>query len=60
MHLPSSLTVPHWRAIFRHAVPNVVEGKLIPAALFIVVWIWIIATIAGYLKSVTYNRYPRD
>lgn len=35
MQLPESLTVPHWRAVFRHAVPNVLEGKLIPAALFI-------------------------
>ncbi len=35
MHLPESLTVPHWQDIARHAVPNVVEGKLIPAAIFI-------------------------
>ena len=37
MHLPDSLTVPHWRDIARHAVPNVVEGKLVPAAIFIAV-----------------------
>ncbi len=35
MHLPDSLTVPHWRDIARHAVPNVIEGKLVPAAIFI-------------------------
>lgn len=37
MHLPDSLTVPHWRDIARHAVPNVIEGKLIPAGIFIAV-----------------------
>ena len=37
VHLPDSLTVPHWRDIARHAVPNVVEGKLVPAAIFIAV-----------------------
>ncbi len=35
MHLPDSFTVPHWRDVARHAVPNVVEGKLVPAAIFI-------------------------
>ncbi len=37
MHLSETLVVPHWRNVLRHAVPNVLEGKLIPAALFIVV-----------------------
>lgn len=40
MHLPDSLTVPHWRDIARHAVPNVLEGKLIPAAIFVGVLQW--------------------
>ncbi len=35
MHLPENLTVPHWRTILRHALPNIVEGKLLPAAVFI-------------------------
>ncbi len=35
MHLPGSLTLPHWRAMLRHAVPNVVHGKLVPAAVFV-------------------------
>jgi hypothetical protein len=35
VHVPESLTVPHWRPVLRHAVPNVLEGKLIPAALFV-------------------------
>ena len=35
LHLPDSLTIPHWRSILRHAVPNVVVGKLVPAAVFI-------------------------
>lgn len=35
MHLPDSLTVPHWRDVGRHAVPNIVEGKLVPAAIFV-------------------------
>ena len=35
MDLPESLTIPHWRSMARHAVPNVLEGKLIPAVLFI-------------------------
>ena len=35
MDLPDSLTIPHWRHALRHALPNVIEGKLLPAALFI-------------------------
>lgn len=35
MHLTNSLTVPHWRSVLRHAIPNVLEGKLIPAVIFI-------------------------
>lgn len=35
MHLPDALTIPHWRAVLRHGLPNVVEGKLIPAAVLI-------------------------
>ena len=35
LHIPDSLTIPHWRSVVRHAIPNVVEGKLIPAAMFI-------------------------
>lgn len=35
LHLPSSLTLPHWRSVLRHAIPNVLEGKLIPAVVFI-------------------------
>ena len=35
MHLPNSLTVPHWRSVLRHAIPNVLEGKLIPAVIFL-------------------------
>lgn len=35
MQLPQSLTVPHWRTILRHAIPNVVIGKLLPAVVFV-------------------------
>jgi len=35
MELPELLILPHWRSMLRHAVPNVVEGKLLPAALFL-------------------------
>ena len=35
MHLPDSLTIPHWRPTLRHAIPNVLEGKLIPAVIFV-------------------------
>lgn len=37
MHLPESLAIPHWRTILRHAVPNVVIGKLLPAAVFVAI-----------------------
>lgn len=40
MHLPNSLTVPHWRSIVRHATPNIVEGKLLPTAVFLVALHW--------------------
>ena len=33
--MPESLTIPHWRSVLRHAFPNVIEGKLIPALLFL-------------------------
>ena len=35
MLLPNLLTVPHWRSVLRHAIPNVLEGKLIPAVIFL-------------------------
>ena len=35
MHRPKTLTIPHWRAVLRHAVPNVIEGKVVPVALFV-------------------------
>ena len=34
-YMPESLTIPHWRSVLRHAFPNVVEGKLLPAVLFL-------------------------
>ncbi len=36
MHLPSSLTLPHWRSVVRHALPSLLEGKIIPSAVFLV------------------------
>ncbi|WP_324503298.1 VC0807 family protein [Nocardioides sp.] len=36
MHLPSTLQVPHWRTVLRHAMPNVVEGKIVPIVVFLV------------------------
>ncbi|MGH1505840.1 MAG: VC0807 family protein [Acidimicrobiales bacterium] len=35
LHIPSTLVLPPWRATLRRAVPNVVEGKLIPVLLFV-------------------------
>ncbi len=29
------MTLPGWRAVLRHALPNVIEGKVIPVVLFI-------------------------
>lgn len=46
MHLPATLTIPHWRAIFRHALPNVIEGKLVPTVTFLALLHWLGATVA--------------
>lgn len=46
MHLPPSLTLPHWRCVMRHALPNILEGKVIPSALFLVLLQWVGATTA--------------
>jgi hypothetical protein len=35
VYLPQTLLVPHWRTVLRHATPNIVEGKLVPIALFL-------------------------
>lgn len=35
MPLPATLAIPHWRTVLRHALPNVVEGKLVPIVLFL-------------------------
>lgn len=35
VHLPKTLLVPHWRTVLTHSMPNVVEGKLVPVALFL-------------------------
>lgn len=35
LHLPDTLVLPGLRSTIRHAVPNVIEGKLIPVALFL-------------------------
>lgn len=35
MQLPSTLLVPHWRTVLRHATPNIVEGKIVPVVLFL-------------------------
>ena len=35
MHLPHTLLVPHWRTVLRHAMPNVIEGKVVPIVLFL-------------------------
>ncbi|MCP4225970.1 MAG: DUF3159 domain-containing protein [Actinomycetia bacterium] len=35
LHIPKTLIIPNWREILRHAIPNVVEGKLVPVVLFI-------------------------
>lgn len=40
VQLPTSLTFPHWRAVVRHSVPNVLEGKIVPAVLFIAILEW--------------------
>lgn len=36
VHSSHTLLLPHWRAVARHALPNVVQGKLIPVLLFVV------------------------
>lgn len=36
MHLTHSVTLPHWRSVVRHALPNIAIGKLIPSAIFVV------------------------
>lgn len=35
MHKPTPLQLPGWRAIARHALPNVLEGKIIPLIVFL-------------------------
>ena len=35
MQLPATLPIPHWRTVLRHALPNVVEGKVVPILLFL-------------------------
>lgn len=34
-HKPTTLVIPHWRASLRHALPNVIEAKIIPVLLFV-------------------------
>jgi hypothetical protein len=40
LHTPATLTIPHWRAIVGHALPNVIEGKLIPVLVFVGLLEW--------------------
>lgn len=35
MHKPDTLVIPHWRPTLRHAIPNVIEGKIVPVVLFL-------------------------
>lgn len=35
MHKPTPLQLPGWRAVARHALPNVLEGKIIPLVVFL-------------------------
>lgn len=35
MHRPLTLTLPSWRAVLRHAMPNVIEAKIVPVVLFL-------------------------
>ncbi|MCP3934736.1 MAG: hypothetical protein GY708_05115 [Actinomycetia bacterium] len=35
MHIPATLTIPHWRPVIFHALPNILEGKLIPVIVFV-------------------------
>jgi len=35
LHKPTPLQLPGWRAIARHALPNVLEGKIIPLIVFL-------------------------
>jgi hypothetical protein len=35
LHLPETLIIPHWRQTLRHALPNVIEGKIVPVVLFL-------------------------
>jgi hypothetical protein len=35
LQAPTTRTIPHWRAVLGHAIPNVVEGKLIPVVVFV-------------------------
>lgn len=38
LHLPTTIVIPNWRSILRHAVPNVIEGKIAPVVLFIALY----------------------
>ena len=35
LHSHATLVIPHWRSTLRHALPNVIEGKIIPVVLFL-------------------------
>lgn len=35
MHIHKTLHLPSWRAVLRHALPNVIEGKLVPVLVFV-------------------------
>jgi len=51
LHLPTSLTLPHWRSVMRHALPNLLEGKVIPSIVFLVLlqWVGITPAVLGAL-----------
>lgn len=60
MHHP--IVIPHLRSALRHALPNIVEGKVVPVVLFVVLleltgstWA-LLAALAWSLASIGYRR----
>ena len=60
--MPKTITIPNIRDVLRHALPNVIEGKLIPLLLFVgflelagTMWALLIA-LAWSVATVTYRK----
>lgn len=61
-HVQHPIVIPNLRAVARHAIPNVVEGKLVPLVLFVAfleligtMWALLIA-LAWSVATITYRK----